>query len=223
LSMLPDEALPGVVMTPEFVSKKYTNTSGPEKESIGLLVTVAPNEPFVWGMWRELWYEKEENRPTIETILAGLRQKYGQESFKDVGTRLIWMYDTQGQQVPEAKAKEILTKCGGRARVGMPTGGNQVLVDYFNKQVMGGYFHSSYGKDPFNGLCQSYSYVEALYRGEIPRGMTTMVAIGVTVAASNHQLEVSGVTASHTLLMREAIKLAEQRKGEAAKRDIPKF
>jgi hypothetical protein len=223
LSMLPYEALPGVVMTPEFVSKKYTNTSGPEKESIGLLVTVAPNEPFVWGMWRELWYEKEENRPTIETILAGLRQKYGQESFKDVGTRLIWMYDTQGQQVPEAKAKEILTKCGGRARVGMPTGGNQVLVDYFNKQVMGGYFHSSYGKDPFNGLCQSYSYVEALYRGEIPRGMTTMVAIGVTVAASNHQLEVSGVTASHTLLMREAIKLAEQRKGEAAKRDIPKF
>ena len=223
LSMLPYEALPGVVMTPEFVSKKYTNTSGPEKESVGLLVTVPPNEPFVWGMWRELWYEKEENRPTIETILAGLRQKYGQESFKDVGTRLIWMYDVQGKQVPEAKAKEILAKCGGRARVGMPTGGNQVLVDYFNKQVLGGYFHSSYGKDPFNGLCQSYSYVEALYRGEIPRGMTTMMAIGVTVTASNHQLEVSGVTASHTLLMHEATKLAEQRKGEAAKRDIPKF
>jgi hypothetical protein len=53
--------------------------------------------------------------------------------------------------------------------------------------------------------------------------MTTMMAIGVTVAASNHQLEVSGVTASHTLLMREATKLAEQRKGEAGKRDIPKF
>jgi hypothetical protein len=223
LSMLPYEALPGVVMTPEFVSKKYTNTSGPEKEAVGLLVTVAPNEPFVWGVWRELWYEKEENRPTVDTILAGLRQKYGQESFKDVGTRLIWMYDTQGKQVPEAKAKEILTKCGGRARVGMPTGGHQVLVDYFNKQVIGGYFHSGYGKDPFDGLCQSYSYVEAMYRGEIPRGMTTMTAIGVTVTASNHQLEVSGVTAAHSLLIREATKLAEQRKGEAGKRELPKF
>ena len=223
LTMLPYEALPGVVMTPELVSKKYTNTSGPEKETVGLLVTVAPNEPFVWGMWRELWYEKEDSRPTIETLLGGLRQKYGQESFKDVGTRLIWMYDVQGKPVPEAKAKEILTKCGGRARVGMPMGGHQVLVDYFNKQVIGGYFHSNYGKDPFDGLCQSYSYVEAVYRGEIPRGMTTMIAIGVTVTASNHQLEVSGVTASHTHLMREATRLAEQRKGEAGKRDVPKF
>jgi hypothetical protein len=53
--------------------------------------------------------------------------------------------------------------------------------------------------------------------------MTTMIAIGVTVTASNHQLEVSGVTAAHTLLIREATKLAEQRKGEASKRDIPKF
>lgn len=223
LSMLPYEALPGVVMTPELVSKKYTNTSGPEQEHVGLLVTVAPNEPFVWGIWREILFGKEDSRPTIDTILAGLRQKYGQESFKDVGTRLIWMYDTQGQQVPEAKAKEILAKCGGRARIGMPTGGRQVQVDYFSKQVVGGYFNNSYGKDPFNGLCQSYSYVEAMYRGEIPRGMTTMMALGVTVTASNHELEVSGVTASHTLLMREANTLAESRKGEAAKREVPKF
>jgi hypothetical protein len=105
----------------------------------------------------------------------------------------------------------------------MPTGGHQVQVDYFNKQVIGGYFHSSYGKDPFNGLCQSYSYVEAMYRGEIPRGMTAMMAIGVTVTASNHQLEVSGVTAAHALLIREANALADKRKGEASKRDIPKF
>jgi hypothetical protein len=223
MTMAPYEALPGVVMTPSFSSKKNTNTSGPEKETVGLLITMAPNEPFVWGVWRELWYEKEDSRPTIDTILAGLRQKYGQESFKDVGTRLIWMYDTQGQQVPEAKAKDILAKCGGRARVGMNMSGNQIQTGYFNRQVVGGYFHSSYGKDPFNGLCQSYSYVEAVYRGEIPRGMTTMMAIGVMVAASSHQLEVSGMTASHTLLMREATKLAEKRKGEASKREVPKF
>jgi hypothetical protein len=187
MTMPPYEALPGVVMTPSFSSKKNTNTSGPEKETVGLLITMAPNEPFVWGVWRELWYEKEDSRPTIDTILAGLRQKYGQESFKDVGTRLIWMYDTQGQQVPEAKAKDILAKCGGRARVGMNMSGNQIQTGYFNRQVVGGYHNSSYGKDPFNGLCQSYSYVEAVYRGENPRGMTTMMAIPVMVAASSHQ------------------------------------
>jgi hypothetical protein len=225
LTMPPYEALPGVVMTPALSSKKYTATSGPEKETVSLLLTMAPNEPFVWGVMRELFYEKEDERPTIETLMGGLRQKYGQESFKDVGTRLIWMYDTAGQQMPEAKAKEILTKCGGRARIGM--GNNMgvipVQTGYFSRQVVGGYFHSSYGKDSFNGLCQTYSYVEAVYRGEIPRGMTTMMAIGVTVAASNHQLEASGVTASHTHLMREATKLAESRKGDAAKREIPKF
>ena len=225
LTIPPYEALPGVVMTPSMSSKKYTATSGPEKETVSLLVTMSPNEPLVWGVMRELLYEKEDGRPTIETLLGGLRQKYGQESFKDVSTRLIWMYDVQGKQVPEAKAKEILTKCGGRARVGMGTAMGVIPVqpDYFNRLVVGGYFHSSYGKDQFDGLCQSYSYVEATYRGEIPRGMTTMMAIGVTVAASNHQLEASGVTASHTLLMREATKLAEQRKGEASKREVPKF
>jgi len=225
MTMPPYEALPGVVMTPSMFSKKYMATSGPEKETVSLLLTMSPNEPFVWGVMRELLYEKEDGRPTIETLLGGLRQKYGQETFKDVGTRLIWMYDTEGQQVPEAKAKEILTKCQGRARVGMGmnAGVIPVQVGYFSRQVVGGYFHTSYGKDPFNGLCQTYSYVEAVYRGEIPRGMTTMMAIGVTVAASNHQLEASGVTASHTHLMREAMALAEKRKGESSKREVPKF
>jgi hypothetical protein len=41
--------------------------------------------------------------------------------------------------------------------------------------------------------------------------------------AINRQLEASGVTAAHTLLMREASKLADKRKGEAGKRDVPKF
>jgi hypothetical protein len=209
----PYEALPGVAMNPLLASKKNTNTpSSQEKEYVGLLVTMAPSEPFVWGMWREVSYEKEESRPTIETIMAGLRKKYGQESIKDVGTRLIWMYDAQGQQVMKAKADEVLTKCVSVWMVGLGAIGGQLHAGYFNRQIVGGYFNSSYGKDPFNGLCQSYSLVQAEYTGR-----------SVMVSASNRQLEVSGVTASHTLLMREATKLAEQRKGEAGKRDIPKF
>jgi len=45
----------------------------------------------------------------------------------------------------------------------------------------------------------------------------------VKVVAMNRQLEASGVTASHALLIREATKLAEQRKGEASKREVPRF
>ena len=208
----PYEALPGVVMTPLLSSKKNTNTpSSQEKEYVGLLVTMAPSEPFVWGMWREVSYEKEESRPTFETIMAGLRKKYGQESVKDVSNRLIWMYDAQGQQVMKAKADEVLTKCVSVWMVGLGQQA-QLHAGYFNRQIVGGYFNSSYGKDPFNGLCQSYSLVQAEYTGR-----------SVMVSASNRQLEVSGVTASHTLLMREATKLAENRKGEANKRAVPKF
>ncbi len=208
----PYEALPGVAMNPLLASKKNTNTpSSQEKEYVGLLVTMAPSEPFVWGMWREVSYEKEESRPTIETIMAGLRKKYGQESIKDVGTRLIWMYDAQGQQVMKAKADEILTKCVSVWMVGLGQQA-QLHAGYFNRQIVGGYFNSSYGKDHFNGLCQSYSLVQAEYTGR-----------SVMVSASNRQLEVSGVTASHTLLMREATKLAEKRKGDANKRELPKF
>ena len=183
MTLPPYEALPGVVMTPAFLSQKNTKTaSGQETEQVGLLVTFAPNEPFVWGVWRDISFGKEDSRPTIDTILAGLRQKYGQESFKDVGTRLIWMYDAQGQQVPEAKAKEILAKCGVSCECGCESGGNPNGKPWFTyrqfqssgrKRVL-----SSNGIDPFNGLCQSYSYIEAGYKGEIPRGMTTMMAIG---------------------------------------------
>lgn len=225
LTMPSYEALPGVVMTPLLSSKKNTNTSSnEEKEYVGLLVTEAPTEPFVWGMWREVSYEKEENRPTIETITAGLRKKYGQESVKDVSNRLIWMYDAQGQQVPMAKANEVMAKCASAWTVSLTMPISQLQWGYFNRQIVGGYFHGSYGKDHLNGLCQSYAHVVAEYMAQAPMGKTSPPLVAnVKVVAMNRQLEVSGVTASHALLIREATKLAEQRKGDAGKREIPKF
>jgi len=219
------EALPGVVMTPLLMSKKRTNTSAPEeKEHVGLLITMAPSEPFVWGMWREVSNEKEESRPTIETVQAGLRKKYGQESVKDVGNRLIWMYDAQGQQVPAAKANEVITKCAGTWTLGQSMPYSQMQWGYFDKQIVGGYFSGSYGKDNMNGLCQSYSHVVAEYMASTPIGKTSPPLVAnVKVVAMNRQLEASGVTASHTLLISEALKLAEKRKGQAEKREIPKF
>ena len=47
--------------------------------------------------------------------------------------------------------------------------------------------------------------------------------MNVKVSAANHQLGASGVTATNVLLTREANKLAEKRREEAAKRSGPKF
>jgi hypothetical protein len=47
--------------------------------------------------------------------------------------------------------------------------------------------------------------------------------MNVKVSVSNRQLEASGVTATNAMLAREATKLAEKRKEEAAKRSGPKF
>ena len=224
LAMPSYEALPGVVMTPMLTSKKNTNTSSnEEKEYVGLLVTEAPSEPFVWGIWREVSYEKEESRPTVETIMAGLRKKYGQESVNGGGIRLIWMYDIQGQQVPTAKANEIMSKCVGTWTVGISMTPNQLQWGYFNQQIVGGYFHGSYGKDHMNGLCRSYSHVVAAWDARVPARTSLPLVANVMVMAINRQLESSGVTAAHGLLIREATNLAEKRKGEAEKREVPKF
>jgi hypothetical protein len=223
VTLPPYEALPGVVMTPWLASKKNTNMpSSEEKESVGVLVTVTPSEPFVWAMWREVWYEKEDSRPTVDTILTGLRKKYGQESM-DEGTRLTWLYDSQGQQVVKPKANEVMNKCVSVWTVGMAVT-TQLQPGYINRQIVGGYFNASYGKDPFTGLCQSYAVVQAEYLAQSPLGKTSPpLIVNVAVRASNRRLEVSGVTAAHGLLVGEATKLAEKRKGDAAKREVPKF
>lgn len=224
LAMPPYEALPGTTMAPLLMSAKGTNTSSAdEKEHVGLLATTPPGESFVWGMWREVSYEKEDSRPTVETIMAGLRKKYGQESTKDASNNPIWMYDAQGQQVPAAKTNEIMAKCVSTWTVGLSMPLSQAQWGYFNRQIVGGYFNASYGRDSMNGLCLNYSHVTASLDVRISSKSSPPLVASVRVVAMNRQLEASGVTASHGLLIREATRLAEQRNGQAGKREVPKF
>src|SRR5262249_25890259 len=149
--------------------------------------------------------------------LGALRQKYGQESLND-GIRLTWMYDAQGQLVPKAKAGEINSKCVSLWTVGLAVTGQGLQAGYFNRTLVGSYYYASYGKDPFSGLCHSYSIVQAEYLAQSPIGKASPPLVAnIKLNATNRQLEVSGITASHALLIGEATKLAEQRKGEAAK------
>ena len=212
------EALPGVVMTPVMASTKNVSTaSDPGAESFGLLLTYAPNEVFVYGVWRDVWFSNMESRPPVDTILAGMRKKYGPESLRFENTRLLWLFDAQRQQVMGPKAKDIWQKCGGHW---MGDSYDQGLI---LRQVTRGYYSVSAGRDEHDGICHSHSLIQAIYSANQPPGASQPLVMNVKVSAVNHQLEASGVTATNVLLTREANKLAEKRKEEASKRSGPKF
>ena len=122
------EALPGVVMTPILLAPNPGGPSAVSGDDFTLFVTYAPNEAFLWGISRNLGFGREDSRPTVENTLAGLRKKYGPESTKQVNSRLIWIYDAQGQQVMGAKADDIYSKCSQTWAVnlgGDAAGGNR--------------------------------------------------------------------------------------------------
>jgi hypothetical protein len=212
------EALPGVVMTPVMASTKNVSQGSDQgAEYMGVLLTYQPNEAFVYGVWRDVWFSKQENRPPVDTILAGLRKKYGPESVRFEKTRLLWLFDAQRQQVMGPKAKDIWLKCGGHW-TGDSYDQGQIL-----RQVTRGYYSGSDGRDEHGGICHSHSLIQAIYSADQPPGASQPLIMNVKVSAANHQLGASGVTATNVLLTREATKLAEKRKEEASKRGGPKF
>jgi hypothetical protein len=209
------EALPGVVMTP--VLTGHGKVSDDVTESIGLLVTVAPNEAFVEGVWRYVSFGRPVSRSPVDTILSGMRKKYGPESVKD-DARLLWVFDAQGQQVMGPKAKDIWGKCERHWESGFPFN-----LDTVNRHVIRGYYGASDGRDDFGGICHSHSVVHATYLAGPAQGASQDLVMEVKVKAVNARLQASGVTATNVLLTREAEQLAEKRKAEASKRAAPKF
>lgn len=213
------EALPGVVMTPVIAStKNVSQPSDPGAEYLGLLLTYAPNEAFVYGVWRDFWFTKQESRPPVDTIVAGLRKKYGPESVRNEDTLLLWLFDAQMQQVMGAEALDIWKKCANHWMTGAVYDQGNIL-----RQVTRGYYIVNDGRDYHGGICHSHSLVQATYSADRPPGASQPLIMNVKVQASNRQLEASGVTATNALLTREAGKLAEKRKAEASKRAGPKF
>ncbi len=226
------EALPGVVMTPHIeAAYQPTNREG-NPEHISLMLTYSPNEAFVWGISRNTSFGTEAQRPTVNTFVDGLRKKYGNESTKYLDTRLIWVFDDQGQQVMGQMAWDIFSKCseawivgstGGLIAGNRPDHNNQYGNSNFDKQLVKGYYQGSQGKDFRGGICHSHSLINIHFLHAIPRGSAADLVMNMDFKATNRQLEASAVTASHTVLLREATKLAQQRKEESEKRGGPQF
>ena len=216
-SKLEYEALPGVVMTPVLAGKNLGLASDEGSEYLGLLLTYAPNETFVYGVWRDFWFGTKESRPPVDTILAGMRKKYGPESVRE-DTLLLWLYDAQKQQVMGAKAADIWKKCANHWMTGAEYDPGNI-----QRQVTRGYYTVSDGRDYHSGACHSHALVQARYSADTPAGASQPLIMNVKIRATNHQLEASGVTATHALLTQEANKLAEKRQAEAGKRSGPQF
>jgi hypothetical protein len=225
-------ALPGVVMTPVL---RAPNPGGPNAVSgddFTLFVTYAPNEAFLWGISRNMGFGREDSRPTVENTLAGLRKKYGPESTQQVNSRLIWIYDAQGQQVMGAKADDIYSKCsqtwavnlGGDAAGGnRPNANGQFSNSTFDQQLKQGYYYGTGGYGSPGGMCHAHSVLDVYYLHATPAGSVADLMTSMTMGAFNRQLEGSSVTASHTQLMETVVKLDEKRGEEESKRGGMKF
>jgi hypothetical protein len=226
------EALPGVVMTPELVAPNPAGPTASAGDYFNLFITYAPNEAFLWGIVRNLGFGREDSRPTVENTLAGLRKKYGPESTRQLNSRLIWIYDAQGQQVTGAKADDIYSKCshtwavnsGGESGGGnRPTANHQLSNSIFDQQLKQGYYYGTGGYGSPGGMCHAHSVVDVYYLHATPAGSTADLMTSMTIGVFNRQLEGSGVTASHTSLMAALAKLNEKRGEEESKRGGMKF
>jgi hypothetical protein len=226
------EALPGVVMTPVL---RATNPAGPDATSgddFTLFITYPPNEAYLWGIVRNMGFGTNATRPPLDGTLAGLRQKYGPESMQQVNSRLVWIYDAQGQQVMGQKATEVYSLCsqtwtvstGGDAAGGnRPTANKQYSNSFFDQQLKGGYYYGTGGYGSPGGVCHTHSVIDVYYTHATPAGSAADLLISMTMGVFNRQLEASGVTAAHTHLMDEVAKLNEKRGEEEGKRGGMKF
>ena len=230
LTLYEYEAMPGVIMTPVLYAPNPAGPNASSGDDFNLLLTYAPNEAYVWGIVRKLSFGREETRPTVNNTLAGLRQKYGQESARQADSRLIWIFDAQGQLVTGQKAMDMYNTCSQTWQVGLggsiagnnPNRNGQFGNSWFDQQLKGGYYYSGNMGSP-GGICHKHSLIDVYYIHATPAGSAADLMMGMTIGVFNRQLEASGVTASHTNLMTEVGKLNDKRRQEENQRGGMKF
>jgi hypothetical protein len=83
-------------------------------EAIIVRFSIPPNPQHVVAIQRSLVFGPGKE-PTMDATIAGLRQKYGSESFKSVPDpvqNITWLYDEQGQHLP-ASTPNFSPGCAG--------------------------------------------------------------------------------------------------------------
>jgi hypothetical protein len=233
LDALPQTELTASVFAPTsgFDESRRQNFRGQGGEIIGLALTLPPNAPYVWGVTRSILFTPQQ-MPTAENLVASLRGKYGPESFKVAGTdQMVWIFDAQGRQVPGQKAQTVFSACSGAiwhiAAYSPGPSGGRPRADLPNTkvhgQLKGGYYYSSNGRDPSEGVCASHSVIHVLYGTSTAPGQPRNLVSELKINAANHQLEYTGIEASHRMLLEASGQRDQQRAQEASARSGPKL
>jgi hypothetical protein len=196
------------------VDARYGDTSIVEHVAVDL--TWPPNATFVTAVYRSLAFS-EGKQPTIENVVAGLRKKYGPESFGPANVTFgdqntyDWLFDAQGQLMKFNPALQM-ERCTAMAR-------SSDSMEYENTLQLSltPMMQSTYVQHPY---CGDFTLVQAQILRDIhdPRLVTT-----ITVALENFPLQQSGRSAFQAYaaeLAKEAKNAAEK---NAATQGSPKF
>lgn len=202
-------------------------------EQLRLDFTMYPNKPVVSGITRMLPIDPA-TAPTVNTMLAALRDKYGPESFKEGHQLYIyWFYDHAGHPLSATQYKELQrlgcagdhlnTGSGNRFAIGSP--------DLQAKKVTQGYqmsslkYHSSDTEPCFDVIAvqasldaqdpHTHATADVDYGGGWDKIGGNIVTY-VTVTASNEALDFSASTVSHNLAIHYD-EMQRQKQEEAAK------
>jgi len=232
LQLLTYTATPDVSRTPVIVADMKP-TQDHQFERFSLELTYSPSAAYVWGISREYSFARNE-LPTFENTVESFQKKYGPETFRLTNEQLVWVFDAAGKVVPGQEGRAIFSRCSSnqwRSNVaGISAGGNRPTRDnrlsnsWYDQQLRGGYYTSQHGRDHANGVCHNHASIHVgLQRASLGPGHPPNLLRGFVMRAANHQLEASGIQASHEQLAAAADAIQKRRAGEAEKRGGPKL
>ena len=162
-------------------------------ESVQLSAAKHPNPAVVTQIERKVTYRSGQG-PLRDTVLAGLRQKYGPESLvvSEIPTNLVlrWYFDDQRQALQGNLAKQQ-SACGGGAGGGVSDNA---------------------------GLCPSLTVLDVLIMHTAPG-----VVMELSVRAVSRPLNRSAEEATQTFLRQMDEARREQQRLESTKRAAPKL
>ncbi|HKU25956.1 MAG TPA: hypothetical protein VJQ54_10830 [Candidatus Sulfotelmatobacter sp.] len=196
-------------------------------ETINVGMTTHPNQSFVYVVSRVITFQ-EGAMPAAENVLAGLRKKYGPESYPVPAATgegfpdVRWVFDTKGQLVGGPIGKTIAQSCGTRpAGVIMPdiSGSTTELKKDGNTIV--GQTAITFPGDPSKPYlhCEDWVVLRVVFTKPI---ITSPLVSGMESNLWHLPLYVSGLNATYTWADQLRKAQADKKLKEADK-VMPKF
>jgi len=203
----------------------FVDNYSPETMNVGF--TTHPNQPFVYMVSRMIVFQ-EGAMPTAENVLAGLRKKYGPESYPvpastgEGNPDVRWVFDIKGQLIGGPLGERIATSCGTRGDgIEGPdiSGLSRNLKKEGTKLQNQGAF--AYPGDPKKLLhCEDWILLRVTLLKPI---MTSPLVNQMNATLWHVPLYVSGLNATYSWVDQVRQGLADKKVKEAEKLDMPKF